>query len=344
VSYTVIAEICGNGIDDDGDGYVDCADLDCLLEGAQETTRIKSNTACSELSDIHIDLLNQHFQEFSEYGFNSTEAILALQMIEDGINGLDIVFEDLCNSGNDIFDLNGNFLRTDNSNEHGVRIEIDDEIFKYFSDQVRMSAQAHGKIGRHFLDYYLSESYPLVSEVNILGISNNAGGIMGVGSLNADIEANADSPKCIDNVGIQVAVAGLPEATISSFFFDNKLYYISVLEHELNHLFAEFSHHTGRVCKTTDVEADLNHIVIVWLQFDHSNTSMCFDNFGIDELFFDELVVKPIRVYLQRLTKESNLGVTNPGLIQWVYCNYLIDFLPEDELDFLRAVYDLYEC
>jgi len=29
--YTVLCEICGNGLDDDGDSLIDCADPDCAI-------------------------------------------------------------------------------------------------------------------------------------------------------------------------------------------------------------------------------------------------------------------------------------------------------------------------
>lgn len=46
--FVVSDEICNNDVDDDGDGLVDCGDLDCILN---DTSLVKNNNTCFDISD-----------------------------------------------------------------------------------------------------------------------------------------------------------------------------------------------------------------------------------------------------------------------------------------------------
>jgi len=82
VPYTVATEICGNDIDDDGDGYVDCFDLDCILN---DKNLNKSDESCpvydSELVEVISDIIDAE-DPFAVCG----EEMNASQVLNDVLN------------------------------------------------------------------------------------------------------------------------------------------------------------------------------------------------------------------------------------------------------------------
>jgi hypothetical protein len=84
-------EICDNGIDDDGDGYVDCDDLDCKVEqilnfknGEDAPNR---SVDCEILSETQSNCLLQHKGYLDQIGIYDTEtALIFCDELDDILN------------------------------------------------------------------------------------------------------------------------------------------------------------------------------------------------------------------------------------------------------------------
>jgi hypothetical protein len=72
-------EICDNDIDDDGDGFIDCEDLDCMMSQLTDMgNRVNRNpTSCAVLTAEQEACLLEYQDRFEEIGIHDTETAIA---------------------------------------------------------------------------------------------------------------------------------------------------------------------------------------------------------------------------------------------------------------------------
>jgi hypothetical protein len=112
-----ICEICDNGIDDDGDGFVDCDDLDCIEQDLSDFNGQNNRRSlnCQNLTTEQIDCILEHYEYMNQIGIYDIESALSF-------------CEELYQLLNETFD---------EPNEISNGILIDDIVLDHFDDVER---------------------------------------------------------------------------------------------------------------------------------------------------------------------------------------------------------------
>ncbi len=334
---------CIDGIDNDDDGLVDCEDLDCLLElidnSSFKSHVIKSANSCTLPDDEVLTKIDDLRDVLLEYGMSTEEAILAAQFELGREEGLIAELPADCPQGNDVFDINGNFLRRQNSLESRILIEINDQTYSYVSNEAQLSADAHQNIAKHYLTTLFSH-LPDFNMVDFLATSN-VGGTMSVGSLGADYLPNSgcatsflDGVICCEDIGILIKTSGMPPSTIFGTFYTNRNIYLSSLFHELNHLYAQFPPHPyGDACSIggEDFLAQ-SHVIIYYNQF-KSSFFQCAKT--ADPLYLEVMQDVLGNTFLGLIEQRKAKGIDATKLYQWMYCEFLEQLLNDEWKNFL---------